>query len=91
MKNHQIKANIEAEVGQIVASEDIKYQVKEWLEKAGDDAEKLILLWVSGETGMLHSFGSNMKCGEAIGYLEIAKSDLIDYMYEDEGEKEDSS
>jgi len=86
MKNHQIKANIEAEVGQIVVSEDIKYQVKEWLESAGGDAEKLILLWVSRETGMLHNFGSNMKCAEAIGYLEVAKSDLLDYMFEDEGE-----
>jgi hypothetical protein len=85
---HLSKVDLSTEIGQIVAAEDIKHDLKEWIEAEGDNAEKMLLIWVDGKEGMLHLFGSNMKAVEAVGYLEVAKADLLDYMYsaDEEGE-----
>ena len=79
-------SNLEAEIGHLVLNAEVKGTIQEWLEKCDGDIEKFLVIWIAKDTGTLHIFGTNMKCIEAIGYLEVAKGDLLDYMYQDDDE-----
>lgn len=77
-------SNLEAEIGHIMVDAEVKGDVNEWLEKCDGNIEKFLIIWITKDTGQLRAFGTNMKCVEALGYLEVAKSDFLDYMIEDE-------
>lgn len=75
--------NLEAEIGHLVQNAEIKGDIREWIEECDGNIEKCLVIWMTKDTGQLKLFGTNMKCIEAIGYLEVAKGDLLDYMYDD--------
>lgn len=79
-------ANLEAEIGHLVVDAEIKGDIEEWLRACDGNIERCLVIWVARDTGKLRLFGTNMKCVDAIGYLEVAKSDLLDYIYEDDNE-----
>lgn len=82
--------NLEAEIGHLVVNAEIKGDIREWLEKCDGNIEKCLVIWITKDTGSLKLFGTNMKCVEAIGYLEVAKGDLLEFMYGgDEEEQEE--
>lgn len=80
--------NLESEIGHLVVNAEIKGDITEWLEKCDGNIEKCLIIWIAKDTGNLQVFGTQMKCVEAIGYMEVAKGDLLDYMYQ-ENESED--
>ena len=88
MKKTVSSANLEREIGQLVVNAEAREDIGEWLDKCDGNIEKCLITWVDKESGSLHVFGTNMKCLEAIGYLEVAKSNLLDYMYDDDEEEE---
>lgn len=82
-------SNLEAEIGHLVVNAEIKGDINEWVGKCDGNIEKCLVIWISKDTGQLRLFGTNMKCIEAIGYLEVAKLDLMDYMADDELENDE--
>lgn len=78
--------NLEREIGHLVVNAEVKGDISEWLEKCDGNIEKCLVIWIEQDTGNLKLFGTNMKCVEAIGYLEVAKSDLLDYIYDGDEE-----
>jgi len=81
--------DLETEIGHIAVNAEIKGDIAEWLTSCDENIEKFLVIWVQRDTGNLKLFGTNMKCVEAIGYLEVAKGDLLEYMYNDEDEQDD--
>ena len=77
-------SNLEVEIGHIAVNAEVKGDINEWLEQCDGNIEKCLVLWISKDTGQLRTFGTNMKCVEAIGYLEVAKTDMLEYMISDE-------
>lgn len=79
-------SNLEKEIGHLVVNAEVKGDINEWLEQCDGNIEKCLVIWIEQDSGKLRVFGTNMKCVEAIGYLEVAKSDLLDYMYDEDEE-----
>lgn len=76
-------ANLEREIGHLVVNAEVKGDINEWLEQCDGNIEKCLVMWIEQNSGNLRLFGTNMKCVEAIGYLEVAKGDLLDFMYDE--------
>ncbi len=81
-------SNLEREIGHLVANAEVKGDVSEWLEKCDGNIAKCLVIWTEQDSGKLKVFGTNMKAVEAIGYLEVAKADLLDFLCEEDEETE---
>ncbi len=79
-------SNLEAEIGHMVVNAEVKEDINRWIESYDRNIEKCLVIWITKDTGQLKLFGTNMKCIEAIGYLEVAKDDLLDLLYEGEND-----
>ncbi len=82
-------SNLEAEIGHLVINAEIKGEINEWIERCDGNIEKCLVIWIAKDTGSLRVIGTNMKCVEAIGYLEVAKGDLLEFMHQDDEEGEE--
>lgn len=82
-------SNLEAEIGHIALNAEVRGDVSDWLEECDGNIERCLILWVQRDTGNLRLFGTHLKCVEAIGLLEVAKSDLLDYMCASSDEESD--
>jgi hypothetical protein len=74
-------SDLEKTIGHIILNAEIRQSVEKWLNDCDGNIEQCLILWITKDTHKLKVFGSNIKCHEAIGYLEIAKADLLDFMY----------